>query len=95
MEYRKKFSQQVNSTETNMINESYLNTNHSYFGGLKHLWSEALVAVEQVIENRFHQRFEGGLVCYQGPQESSFSIILTLFQTCRLVPNCELVENTV
>ena len=52
-------------------------------------------SIGQVIENRFHRRFDGGLVCYQGPQESSFSTILTLFQTCRLVPNCELVENTV
>ena len=52
-------------------------------------------ALGHVIENRFHRRFDGGLVCHQGQQESSFSLILMLFQTCRLVTNCELVENTV
>ena len=31
-----------------------------------------LKSVGHVIENRFHRRFDGGLVCYQGPQESSF-----------------------
>ena len=51
--------------------------------------------VGHVIENRFHRRFDGGLVCYQGPQESSSSIILMLFQTCRPASNCEAVKNTV
>ena len=56
---------------------------------------KASCTIGQVIENRFHRRFYGGLVCYQGLQESSFYIILTLFQTCRPVPNCEAAENTV
>ena len=44
--------------ETNMLNERYLTTNHSYFGGLKHVWSEALVAV-----GRPHVSFCGIALC--------------------------------